>query len=63
MKGRHSEMNEVNGLVVDVLARAGQSAPYNAHTMAIARRIEAGELDRSPDNLALLLDVPERSAG
>ena len=58
MKGRHSEMNEVNGLVVDVLARSGQSAPYNAHTMDLARRIEAGELERSPDNLALLLDVP-----
>ncbi len=33
MKGRHSEMTEVNGLVVDVLARAGQTAPYNAHTV------------------------------
>ena len=58
MKGRHSEMNEVNGLVVDVLARVGQPAPYNAHTMDLARRVEAGDLERSPDNLERLIDVP-----
>ena len=56
-KGRRAEVAEVNGLVVEVLARTGQSAPYNAHTVEIARRIEAGELVQSPDNLELLLDV------
>lgn len=58
MKGRRAEVAEVNGLVVSVLASVGQSAPYNAHTIELARRIEAGELEKSPDNLALLLDVP-----
>lgn len=58
MKGRRSEYREVNGLVVDVLARAGQPAPYNAHTLEIARRIEAGDLERGPQNLDLLLAVP-----
>lgn len=58
MKGRHAEYREVNGLVVDVLARRGGSAPHNAHTVDLARRIEAGELDRSPANRELLLDVP-----
>ncbi|MBU1586793.1 MAG: hypothetical protein KKH51_02465, partial [Actinobacteria bacterium] len=57
-KGRRAEVAEVNGLVVEVLARAGQEAPYNAHTVEIARRIEAGELVQSPDNLALLLRLP-----
>lgn len=57
MKGRHSEFAEVNGLVVDVLGRAGAEAPYNAHTVEIARRIEAGELERGPQNLDLLLAV------
>lgn len=57
MKGRHSEYREVNGLVVEVLARAGQSAPYNAHVVAIAERIEAGELERGAHNLELLLDL------
>ncbi|WP_241976333.1 ketopantoate reductase family protein [Cryobacterium algoricola] len=58
MKGRRAEVDEVNGLVVEVLARVGQSAPYNAHTVEIARRIEAGELERGPQNLELLLTLP-----
>ena len=58
MKNRHAEYAEVNGLVVDVLARAGQSAPFNAHVVDLARRIEAGELERSPQNVDLLTAVP-----
>lgn len=58
MKDRHSEYREVNGLVVDVLTRAGETAPYNAHVVDIARRVEAGELARGPLNLDLLLAVP-----
>lgn len=57
MKGRRAEVDEVNGLVVRVLECSGQAAPYNAHTVEIARRIEAGELDRSPDNISLLLSA------
>lgn len=58
MKGRHSEYREVNGLVVDVLTAAGEQAPYNAHVVALAERIEAGELERGPQNLDLLLTLP-----
>lgn len=58
MKGRRAEVDAVNGLVVEVLAGIGENAPYNAHTVAIARRIESGELRQSPDNLELLLDLP-----
>ena len=61
MKGRHSEYQEVNGLVVDVLDAAGEPAPYNAHVVALARRIESGDLERGPQNLELLLDVKERA--
>ena len=57
MKGRRAEVAEVNGLVVDILAGIGETAPYNAHTVAIARRIEAGELVQSESNLDLLLRV------
>ncbi|MCK9916734.1 MULTISPECIES: ketopantoate reductase family protein [Microbacterium] len=57
MKGRHSEYREVNGLVVDVLERVGEAAPVNAHVVEIARRIEAGELERGRHNLDLLLRV------
>ncbi|MGE3192823.1 MAG: ketopantoate reductase family protein [Microbacteriaceae bacterium] len=58
MKGRHSEYREVNGLVVDVLG--AENAPHNAHTVALAERIEAGELERGPQNLELLLRVEEK---
>jgi 2-dehydropantoate 2-reductase len=58
MKGRHSEYREVNGLVVDVLARAGQPAPHNAHVVDLARRIESGDLERGAHNLDLLLALP-----
>jgi 2-dehydropantoate 2-reductase len=59
MKGRRAEVDEVNGLVVEVLAAVGERAPYNEHTIAIARRIEAGELERGPENLELLLNLPK----
>ena len=57
MKGRHAEYREVNGLVVDVLRNTGRPARHNAHTVNLARQIEAGTLKRSPDNLAALLAV------
>lgn len=60
MKGRHSEFSEINGLVVDVLGRAGRPAPFNAHVVQLARRIESGELRRGVHNLRLLLDGVER---
>ena len=58
MKGRHSEYREVNGLVVDVLG--ADQAPYNAHTVELAQRIEAGELERGPQNLELLVGMETR---
>ncbi|MFE7844200.1 ketopantoate reductase family protein [Microbacterium sp. NPDC057407] len=57
IKGRHAEYAEVNGLVVDVLARSGEAAPFNAHTVRLAKEIEAGRLERSARNRNLLLDV------
>jgi 2-dehydropantoate 2-reductase len=57
MKGRRAEVDDVNGLVVEVLAAAGEKAPYNAHTVDLAHRIERGELARSRDNLDLLLGL------
>ena len=54
-KGRHSEVDEVNGLVVDEQAKLGGSAPYNALTVDIAHRIERGELEARPENVELLV--------
>jgi 2-dehydropantoate 2-reductase len=58
MKGRRAEVAELNGHVVDVMTRSGLPAPYNRHTVELARRIEAGSLQRGLENLGLLLDVP-----
>ena len=55
MKGRRSEVREINGLVVDEQRRLGGAAPANAATVALAARIEEGTLEASPDNLAELL--------
>jgi 2-dehydropantoate 2-reductase len=59
-KKRHSEVDEVNGLVVDEQARLGGSAPFNALTVAIAHRIESGELDAKPENVDLLVGAVVR---
>lgn len=55
MKGRRSEVLEINGLVVDVLGSLGRHAPANAVAVELALRIERGDLDRSIDNLPLIL--------
>jgi len=59
-KGRHSEVDEVNGLVVDEQAKLGDSAPINALTVEIAHRIERGELEAKPENAELLVGAVVR---
>jgi 2-dehydropantoate 2-reductase len=54
-KGRRSEVDQLNGLIVDEQRRLGGSAPANARTVEIARRIEAGELVGGLANAELLL--------
>jgi 2-dehydropantoate 2-reductase len=55
MKGRRSEVGDINGRVARVLLEHGQAAPVNSAVVDIARRIERGEIDPGPQNLALLL--------
>ena len=45
IKGRHSEVEEINGLVVQEQYRLGGACPANQVTVDVARRIESGELD------------------
>jgi len=59
-KKRHSEVDEVNGLVVDEQARLGGSAPFNALTVELAHRIERGELDAKPENVDLMVGAVVR---
>jgi len=55
LKGRRSEVHEINGLVAREAKRLGLEAPANARTVEVARRIEAGEIEARPDNISLLL--------
>ena len=54
-KGRRAEINEINGLVVEVGAKLGIATPANSVTLDIAQRIESGELDAAPINRELIL--------
>lgn len=55
MKGRHAEVNEINGLVVDGLARHGRPAPVNQAMVEFALDIEAGVRERGLHNLEPML--------
>ena len=57
MKGRHSEVDDLNGLVVAELARLGGAAPANAAVVELAHRIERGEAPPGAANVAPLRDL------
>ncbi len=57
IKGRHSEVDDINGTVVAEAARRGRGAPVNAAVVELARRIERGSLEPGPGNLAMLRDL------
>ncbi len=54
MKGRHSEVDDLNGCVVKEAERLGTAAPVNAAVVELAHQIESGMLRPDPSNLALL---------
>ena len=56
MKGRRSEVDDINGRVAAVMREHGLSAPVNEAVVELAHAIESGELAPGPDNLSLLLD-------
>lgn len=53
LKGRQSEVDFINGLVVQKRAQLGQDAPANAAIVEMTRRIRAGELALDPSNIDL----------
>jgi 2-dehydropantoate 2-reductase len=53
MKGRKSEVDEINGRVVRELAALGQKAPVNAAATEIAHKIERKELAPGLENFEL----------
>jgi 2-dehydropantoate 2-reductase len=56
IKGRHCEVNEINGPVVAGLARHGIGAPVNRALLEFAHDIERGVRQRGLHNLAPLLE-------
>ena len=56
-KSRHSEVNEINGLVAQTLQSFSQPSPANSRVIELAQRIENGDLMPSIENLDLLLSV------
>ena len=57
MKGRHSEVDDLNGLVSAEAKRLGRAAPVNAAITELAHRIERGALKPDPANLGLLQEL------
>ena len=51
-KGRRTEIDYLNGLVVEKAAELGLKAPVNAGIVDVVQRIERGELDASPKAVA-----------
>ena len=53
LKGRYSEVDLINGLVVEEGQKHGQVTPVNAAVTEITRRIQAGEIEPDLSNLEL----------
>ena len=60
IKGRHSEVDDLNGLVAAEAKKLGRAAPVNAAIAELARRVEKGDLKPAPENLRLLLEMAGR---
>ena len=55
-KGRHSEVDDINGHVVRTHESLGSRAPVNAAVVGLAHAIERGALHPDPSNLELLIE-------
>jgi 2-dehydropantoate 2-reductase len=54
-KGRRSEVDDLNGLVVKQMSRAGKDAPVNRAVVQTAHEIEQGKIKPCVENMQLLL--------
>jgi 2-dehydropantoate 2-reductase len=57
IKGRHSEVDDLNGLVVAEARKRGGRATVNAAVVQMAHQIEQGDLKPGPHNLARLREL------
>jgi len=51
LKGRQTEIDQINGFVVAEGAKAGLAAPVNAALTAVVKRVERGEIAARPENV------------
>ncbi len=56
-KGRRTEIDWMNGLVVDQGLKAGIPTPVNSATVVLVKRIDAGSLTPDPSNLDLVVEA------
>ena len=57
IKGRRSEIDHLNGLVARRGAESGVPTPYNDSVVALMQRVDAGEVQPSPDNISRALEA------
>ena len=55
-KGRRTEIDYINGLVVQKGKEVGLSTPINEKITALIKRLERGEIKSSPENIAGILN-------
>ena len=58
-KGRRAEVQEVNGLVVDILRSHGREAPMNQKVVELGFEIESGKREASPENAKNMIETFE----
>jgi len=54
LKGRRTEIDYINGFIVEKGKEVGRPAPTNARLTEIVKRVERGELPARPENLTAL---------
>jgi 2-dehydropantoate 2-reductase len=54
IKGRRTEIDSINGLVVDAAQESRIDVPYQRAMVELVKRIERGDLAPSVDNLIVL---------
>lgn len=57
LKGRYSEVDAINGLVVAETRKQGGEAPANAAIVEITRRIRTGDIEPGAENLDTVLEL------
>ena len=60
LKGRRTEIDMINGLVVEEVSKLGRVAPYNAAVMEVGNMIVSGELSPKPENINILKKIIKR---